>query len=137
MLKQVTGLNPEFLHFPWVSFVHASSMAVMYVSVGGCLGVMAKLGPLDRNENCAGVRGLEDNLMTHLLLETEGVAGLLFMGLDVELLVVVVVEILVVSPVVAVLVVVCPSPLLFAGRITLAVSSSIEFNGGHLCEFSC
>ena len=54
---------------------------------------MAKLGLLDRSENCTGVRGLEDKLMTHLLLEFA--AGLLFMGFDVELLVVVVVEVLV------------------------------------------
>ena len=107
-------------------------MATMYVSLGGCLGAMAKLGPLDRSVNCTGVRGLEDKLMTHLLLETEGAAGLLFMGLDFELLVVVVVDMLVVeSPVVVVLVVVCPLPWLFAGRITL-VSLSMELNGGHL-----
>ena len=92
---------------------------------------MAKLGPLDRSENCTGVSGLEDKLMTHLLLEREVATGLLFMGLDIELLVVVVVEILVVeSLVVVVLVVVCPSQLLFTGRITLVVSSSIEFNRG-------
>ena len=97
---------------------------------------MAKLGPLDRSENCVGVRGFEDKLMTHLLLEF--VTGLLFMGLVVGLLVVVVVVVLVVdSLAVVVLVVVCPSPLLFAGRTTLVVLLSIEFDGGHLCEFGC
>ena len=65
---------------------------------------MAKLGPLDKSENCTGVRGLEDKLKTHLLLETEGAAGLLFLGLDVELLVIVAVGTLVVES----LVVACP-----------------------------
>ena len=136
LLEQSTGLNPEFLNFPWGQFVHASSMAVMYVSLGGCLGAMAKLGPLDKSENYTGVRGLEDKLMTHLLLEF--VTGLLFMGLGVELLVVVVVGLLVADSLVfVVLVVVSPPPLLFAGRTTLAILSSIEFNGEHLCEFGC
>ena len=86
-------------------------MITMYVFLGvfGCNG---KVWPLDRSENCTGVRGLEDKLMTHLLLVVE-------------------------SPVVVVLVAVCPSPLLFAGRIPLVVLSSIEFNGGYLCELDC
>ena len=99
---------------------------------------MANLGPLDRSENCTGVRGLEDKLMTHLLLEKEGAAGLLFMALAVKLLDVVVVEILLVeSLVVVALVVVSPSQLLFTGRIPLAVLLGIGFNRGHLCEFGC
>ena len=67
--------------------------------------------------------------MTHLLLETEGATVLLSVGWDVEFLIIVVVELLVVAG----LVVVGPSPLLFAGRIPLVVSLSVEFNGGHPC----
>ena len=41
-------------------------MAVMYSKLGGCLGVMAKLGPLARTDLWAGVKGLLERLMTHL-----------------------------------------------------------------------
>ena len=43
-------------------------MAVMYSKLGGCLGDTAKLGPLARTDLCAWVKGLLDNLVTHLWL---------------------------------------------------------------------
>ena len=41
-------------------------MAVMYSKLVGCLGKIAKLGPLARTGLCTGVKGLLDRLMTHL-----------------------------------------------------------------------
>ena len=48
--------------------------------------------PFDRSENCAGLSGLDDMLMTKLLLKTEEAAGLLLMELEVVVVVVVVVD---------------------------------------------
>ena len=39
----------------------------MYDSMGGYLGVMAKLGPFCKKDNCSSVRGVLDKLITHLL----------------------------------------------------------------------
>ena len=93
---------------------------------GGCLGIMAKFGPLARSEACAGVSGLDDKLMTHLLLEPVDVSRLL-------LLEPVIVDVVVVAVVVMVaggLVVVVVSPLLLlfcvCGRTTLVVSLSMD-----------
>ena len=91
----MAGLSPEFLHLPWGSFVE-HFLCGCYVSfLGGCLGVTAKMGPLDRSENCAGLSGLDDRLMIHFLLETEVAAGLLLVGLEAVVIVVDVVDVVV------------------------------------------
>ena len=46
----------------------ACSTAVMYASMQGYLGVIAKLGPFWRSDNCSVVRGVFDRLITHLLV---------------------------------------------------------------------
>ena len=56
----------------WLNLVQAASMAVIYSTLGGCLGLTAKLGPLARTDLCAGVKGLLDRLMTHLELGSSG-----------------------------------------------------------------
>ena len=90
-----------------MSLVQVSSIAMMYVSMEGCLGVMTKLGPLARSEDCARVSGLDDKLMTHLLMEPVDVSGLLLLVVDV--VVVTVVVLVVVGLVVVVVVVVYPA----------------------------
>ena len=51
----------------WVgSLEDACSVAMMYASMGGYLGVMAKLGPFSRRDNCSLVRGVLERLITHL-----------------------------------------------------------------------
>ena len=96
--------------------------------------MIAKLGLLHSSENCAGLSGLDDKLMTHLLLEIEEAAGLLLMELEVVVVVVdiVDVEILIVEPLVVFVVVVVAGPLelWFPGRATFVVSLSEKFGGG-------
>ena len=84
--------------------------------------MMAKFGPLASNEDSAGVSGLDDKLMTHLLLD---------MGV-VEVVVKAVVVLAVGCLVVVVVVVVSPLVLLFCDRTTL-VSLSMETDGGIYC----
>ena len=106
----------------------------MYVSLGGCLGVIAKLGPLERSENCAGLSGLDDKLMTHILLEIEEATGLLLVDLEVVVVVVDIVNVedvekLVVEPLFVIVVVVVAGPVgLLPGRTTL-VSLSKKSEG--------
>ena len=78
--------------------------------------MMAMFGPLASNEDCAGVSGLDNTLMTHLLLD---------MGV-VEVVVVAVVVLVFGCMVVTVMVAVSPFVLLFCGRTTLVVSLSME-----------
>ena len=101
-----------------------------------------KVGPLDRSKNCAGLSGLDDKLMTHLLLETEEAAGFLMMELEVVVVVVDIVDVVVLvveslTVVVVVVVVAGPSELLFPGRTTFVVLLSKEFDGGQLSIFGC
>ena len=62
-------------------------MAVMYSRLGGCLADTTKLGPLERTDLCAGVKGLLDRLMTHFGLGSSGEVpwGSLLGGLGVGL----------------------------------------------------
>ena len=57
----------------------------------GYLGVTAKFGPLARRENCDGLRGLDDKLMTHFLSKIEEATGLLVVVLEAVVVVVLVV----------------------------------------------
>ena len=84
--------------------------------------MMAKFGPLDSKEDCAGVSGLDIKLMTHLLLD----AG------TVEVVVVAVVVLVAGCLVVVVVVVVSPLLFLFCGKTTLVVSLSMDSDGGCL-----
>ena len=90
----------------------------------GVFRVMAKLGPLTRSEDCTGVRGLDDKLITHLLLEPIDVSRLLLLEPVVVDVVVVAVVVLVAGGLVVVAVVVSPLLLLLfcvCGRTTLVV----------------
>ena len=57
------------------SLEDACSVAVMYASMGGYLGVMAKLGPFWSRDNCSLVRGVLDRLMTHFSIHVWLSAG--------------------------------------------------------------
>ena len=77
----------------------------------GCLGGTVKLGLLDRSENCAGLSGLDDRLMTHFLLESEEAVRWLLVGLEVVVVVVGIVDVvdvvvLIVRPLIVVVVMV-------------------------------
>ena len=85
--------------------------------------MMAKFGPLKSNENCAGVSGLGDKLMTHLLLDV---------GI-VEVVDVAVVVLVVGCLVVVVVVVVSPLLLLSCSRTKLVVLLSMVQTGGIYC----
>ena len=84
---------------------------------------MTKFGPLGNSEDCAGVSGLDDKLMTHLLLD----AGI------VDVVVVAVVVMVVGHLVVVVFVVSLLFLLLFCARTTLVVSLSMGSDGGIYC----
>ena len=53
---------------PLSSFGHVFSMAVMYSSTGGCLGLMTNFGPLASNFSWFLVKGVSNRLMTHFLM---------------------------------------------------------------------
>ena len=91
--------------------------------------MMAKFGPLDSSEDCAGVSGLDDKLMTLLLLEHVDASGLLNLGI-VEVVVVAVVVLVVGSLVAVVVVVVSPLVLLLCGRTTVVLLLSMETDEG-------
>ena len=74
--------------------------------------MIVKLVPLARSEDCAWVSGLDDKLMTHLLLEPIDVSGLLLEPVVVDVVVVAVV-VLVAGGMVVVVVDVSPLLLLF------------------------
>ena len=94
----------------------------------GCLGVMAKFGPLARSEACSGVSGLDDKLMTHLLLEPIDVSGLLLLEPVIVDVLVEAVVVLVAGDLVVVVVVIVSPLLLFCvcGRTTFVVSLSMD-----------
>ena len=75
-----------------------------------------KIGPLDRSENCAGLSGLDDRLMTHCLLETEEATGLLLVGLEAEVVAVDIVDV----------VVLVVEPLVVGGGVVMAVKGLVE-----------
>ena len=92
--------------------------------------MMAKFGPLTRSEDCAGVSGLDDRLMTHLLLEPIYVSGLLLLETVVEDVVVVALVVLAAGGIVVVVVVVVSLLLLLfcvCGRATHCI---IEYGWG-------
>ena len=105
----------------------------------GVFGCNCKVGPLERSENCVGLSGWDDKLMTHLLLETEGTAGFLLVDLEVVVLVIDLVdigddEILAVEPLVVVVVVVVvagPDGLLFPDRTTFLYHWVKSLMGGN------
>ena len=72
----------------WLSLVQATSLAVMYSKLGGCLWDTTKLSTLARTDLCASVKGLLYTLMTHFGLGSfrEDPWGSLFGGLGVGLL---------------------------------------------------
>ena len=132
MPEQVASLSCKFLCLPG-GVLCMLPLRLLCMFPWGVFGVIAKLGPLERSENCAGLSGLDDKLMTHLLLETEEATGLLVVDLELVALVadIVDIEMLVVEPLVVVVVVVAgPVVLLFSGRTTFVVSLNKEFDGG-------
>ena len=89
--------------------------------------MMAKFGPLPRSEDCAGVSGLDDKLMTHLLLEPIDVSGLLLLA-PVVVVVVVMAVVVMVAECLVVVVIVSPLLSLFCvcDRTTLVVLLSMD-----------
>ena len=52
--------------YPWLNLEKASSIATMYSPIGGCLGLMANLGPLASRCSLAPVNGVFDKFLTHV-----------------------------------------------------------------------